>query len=158
MQMGSDTASPGQQAWPTGQSPVLLQDLLVAQKQRRLPLPSTGPQPLQQFPEQSWQLKPVLIWKQPPLTHSCPPPQAVLQAPQLARSVRRSAHTLLQQVRPAEQVPQARVPPQPSLIVPHWPGLQLGCGVQQLPAVQTWPGAQVLSQMPQCSGSSRLEH
>jgi hypothetical protein len=157
MQMGSSTASPGKQAWPTGQSPVLLQDLLVAQKQRRLPLPSTGPQPLQQFPEQSWQLKPVLIWKQPPLTHSCPPPQAVPQAPQLTRSVRRSAHTLLQQVCPAGQVPQFSGPPQPSPIAPHWPGWHV-CGVQQLPAVQTWSRSQVLSQIPQFSGSLRLVH
>jgi hypothetical protein len=39
------------------------------------------------------------------------------------------------------------------LTVPHWPGLQVVCGVQQLPASQTWPRSQVLSQIPQFSGS-----
>jgi hypothetical protein len=158
---------------------VVSQDLLTTLMQKRvLPPPSTVPLRALQNSEQSWQLKPVLIWKQAPLMHSCPAPQqaplqrtahappqqpspagqTVPQAPQLAGSVWRSAHipssaSTPQQVCPAEQFGQLRVPPQPSLTVPHWPGLQLGCGVQQLPAKQIWPGSQVLSQMPQFSGS-----
>jgi hypothetical protein len=118
-------------------------------------------------------LKPVLIWKQPPWTHTCPAPQqlplqrtahappqqpwpaaqAFPQTPQLAGSVWGSEHSPLQQFWPPGQFPQVSVPPQPSLIVPHWPGWQVGCGVQQLPSKQIWSRSQVLSQMPQFSGS-----
>ncbi len=121
--------------------------------QRVLPLPSTEPQRALQNSEQSWQLKPVLIWKHAPWTHSCPAPQqvplqrtahaplqqpcppgqVVPQDPQLVGSVWRLAHIPLQHVCPLGQLPQVSVPPQPSLTTPHWPGWQLVCGVQQLP-------------------------
>lgn len=167
------------QAWPNGQSAFVSQSVLVTLMQTRLPYPSTLPQRALQYSPQSWQLKPVLIWKQPPWTHTCPAPQhvplqrtahvppqqpwpvgqAFPQAPQLAGSVWRLAHVPLQQVCPLGQFPQVRAPPQPSLIVPHWPGWQLGCGVQQFPSKQIWSRSQVLSQIPQFSGSFwRLVH
>jgi hypothetical protein len=115
----------------------------------------------------------VLIWKQPPWTHSCPAPQqvplqraahappqqpfpaaqALPHVPQFSGSDWRSAQTPPQQVWPAGQAPHWSVPPQPSLIAPHWPDWQVVCRVQQSPDAQIWPGAQVLSQLPQFSGS-----
>lgn len=128
--------------------------MLVALAQTLLLLPSTFKHRASQYSPQSWQLKPVLTWKQPPWTHSCPAlqqfplhwtahvplqqpwpdGQALPQVPQFAASVWRLAQAPLQQVCPEGQLPQLRVPPQPSLIVPHWPGWQVGCGVQQLPS------------------------
>jgi hypothetical protein len=88
-----------------------------------------------------------------PPQQPCPAPQACPQAPQCCASVCRSAHASPQQVCPVPQAPHSRLPPQPSGTLPHWPGWQIVCGVQQLPAVQTWSRAQVLSQIPQFSGS-----
>lgn len=87
-----------------------------------------------------------------PSQQAQPDGQAWPQAAQFPGSVWRLTHSSPQQVSPAEQVPQAMVPPQPSLSVPHWPGWHVA-GVQQLPALQTWPGTHVLSQIPQFSGS-----
>ena len=87
----------------------------------------------------------------PQQTH--PAGQAWPQMAQFAGSDWRSAHTWSQQACPPGQGPQLSVPPQPSAITAHWPGLQVVCGVQQLPSMQIWPGTQSLSQLPQFRGS-----
>lgn len=66
MQTGSSTPPPGVQAWPSGQSAFESQEVLVTLKQTVLPLPSIVPHRELQYSLQSWQLKPVLTWKQPP--------------------------------------------------------------------------------------------
>ena len=68
---------------------LLSQESLATLKQTLLPLPSMVPQRELQNSPQSWQLKPVLIWKQPPWMHSCPLPQQV--------PLQRTAHVPLQQ-------------------------------------------------------------
>jgi hypothetical protein len=73
------------------------------------------------------------------------------QTPQLLSSEKRSLHTPLQQFCPVGQE-QVRSLPQPSGIVPQNPAGHVAC-VQQVPWAQIWPGAQVLSQLPQFSGS-----
>jgi hypothetical protein len=66
MHLPSDTSSPGEQAWPSGQSVFTLQSVSVSLKHTRLLLPLIPPHWASQYSLQSWQLKPVLIWKQPP--------------------------------------------------------------------------------------------
>ena len=118
--------------------------------------PNTQPPSTQVAP--AAQHAPSQMSAQRPSQQPQPAGQAWPQAAQFAGSEGRLAHTPEQQVCPEGQVPQSSVPPQPSPSVPHWPGWHV-CGVQQLPASQTWPRSQVLSQMPQFSGSVwRLVH